>query len=61
MWTMNFQMFKLDLEKAEEQSPNCQYPLDHWKSRRVPENIYVCFIDYAKAFDCGPQQTVENS
>ena len=26
--------------------------LDHQKSRRVPENIYFCFIDYAKAFDC---------
>ena len=27
-------------------------PLDHRKSKRVPENIYFCFIDYAKAFDC---------
>jgi len=26
--------------------------LDHQKSKRVPENIYFCFIDYAKAFDC---------
>ena len=26
--------------------------LDHLKSKRVPENIYFCFIDYAKAFDC---------
>ena len=27
----------------------------HWiKSKRVPEkNIYFCFIDYGKAFDCG--------
>ena len=31
---------------------NCQHPLDHRKSKRVPENIYFCFIDYAKAFDC---------
>ena len=22
------------------------------KRKRVPENIYFCFIDYAKAFDC---------
>ena len=29
-----------------------QHPLDHQKSKRVPENIYFCFIDYAKAFDC---------
>ena len=25
---------------------------NHWKSKRVPEKIYFCFIDYAKAFDC---------
>ena len=27
----------------------------HWimkKSKRIPENIYFCFIDYAKDFDC---------
>ena len=23
--------------------------------------MYFCFTDYAKAFDCGSQQTVENS
>ena len=43
-------MFKLDLEKEPE--INFQHPLDHCKSKRVPENIYFCFIDYAKAFDC---------
>ena len=32
---------------------NCQHLVDHQKSKRVPEkNIYFCFIDYAKAFDC---------
>ena len=30
----------------------CQHPLDHWKSKRVPGNMFFCFIDYAKAFDC---------
>ena len=34
------------------QGSNCQHLLDHRKSKRVPENIYLCFIDYAKAFDC---------
>ena len=29
-----------------------QHPLDHGKSKRVPEEHYFCFIDYAKAFDC---------
>ena len=36
----------------------------HWiieKAREFQENIYFCFIDYAKAFNCGSQQTLENS
>ena len=35
----------------------------HWiikKAREFQKNIYFCFINYAKAFDCGSQQTVEN-
>ena len=51
MWTENFQMFKLDLEKAEKPEINCQHPLDHRKSREFQKNIYFCFIDYTKAFD----------
>ena len=31
------------------------------KAREFQKNIYFCFIDFAKAFDCGSQQTVENS
>ena len=31
------------------------------KAREFQQNIYFCFIDYAKAFDSGSQQTVENS
>jgi len=45
-------MFKLDLEKAEE--PEIKLPI-HWivkKAREFQKNIYFCFIDYAKAFDC---------
>src|SRR5574340_274617 len=45
-------MLKLVLEKQRNQRSNCQHTLDHGKSKRVPENIYFCFIDYAKAFDC---------
>jgi len=44
-------MYKLDLEKAEEQRSNCQHPLDHRESKGILENIYFCFIDYAKAFN----------
>ena len=49
---VNFQMFKLVLEKAEEPEIKCQHPLYVQKSKRVPENLYFCLIDYAKAFDC---------
>ena len=31
------------------------------KAREFQKSIYFCFIEYAKAFDCGSQQTVENS
>ena len=33
------------------QRTNCPHPLDHRKSKRVPEKN-ICFFDYAKAFDC---------
>ena len=55
---MNFQMFKLDLEKAEE--PEIKLPMSTGSSKKQ-KNIYFCFIDYAKTFECGSQQTVENS
>ena len=47
-WTENFQMFKLDLEIA-----NICWIID--KAREFQKNIYFCFIDYAKAFDCVDQ------
>ena len=58
---MNFQMFKLVLEKAEE--PEIKLPTSAGSSKKqeFQKNIYFCFIDYAKAFDCGSQETVENS
>ena len=31
------------------------------KAREFQENIYFCFIDYAKDWLCGSQETVENS
>ena len=34
------------------QRSNCQHPLDHRKSKRIPEKHPLCFIDLAKAFDC---------
>ena len=53
MWIVNFQMFKLTLEKAEETGD--QIANIHWiieKAREFQKNIYFCFNDYAKDFDC---------
>ena len=52
---MNFQMFKLDLEKAEEPFQRDQIVNICWiikKAGEFQKNIYFCFIDYAKTFDC---------
>ena len=62
MWTKNFQMFKLDLDKAEE--PEIKLPNNIWiikKTREFQKNIYFCFIDYAKEFDCVDHNKLENS
>ena len=50
---MNFQMFKMVLEKAEE--PEIKLPTSDGSSKKAREfqkNIYFCIIEYAKAFDC---------
>ena len=52
MRTMNFQMFKLDLEKAEEQEIKLQHPWDHKESTGIPDKHLLCFIDYTKVCDC---------
>ena len=45
-------MYKLDLEKAEEQEIRLATSLNHRKSKSNLEKHLFCFIDYAKAFDC---------
>ena len=46
-------MFKLVLEKAEEPEIKLPTSAGSWKKQESsPKNIYFCFIDYAKAFDC---------
>ena len=53
---MNFQMFKLNLEKAEEKAeePEIKIANIRWiikKAKEFQKNIYFCFIDCAKPFD----------
>ena len=55
MWTKNFQISKVGLEK-EELEIKVQHSLDYRESKGISENnnnnIYLCFINCAKAFDC---------
>ena len=50
--TVNFQIFKLVLHKAEarDQIANICWIIE--KAREFQKNMYFYFIDYAKAFDC---------
>ena len=48
-------MFKLDFKKAEESEIKFDQmikPKIIKKAREFQKNIYFCFIDYTKAFDC---------
>ena len=45
-------MFKLVLEKAEEPEIKLPISVGSSKKREFQKNIYFCFTDYAKAFDC---------
>ena len=53
MWTEDFQMYKLGLEKAEE--PEIKLPMfvGSWKKQGDSrKKIYFCFIEYTKPTDC---------
>ena len=59
---MNCQMLRVGFRKGRgtrDQIANIRWTME--KAREFQKNICFCFIDYAKAFDCGSQQTVENS
>ena len=55
-------MFNLDLEKAEEPEIKLRTSVGSLKKHENSrKNIYFCFIDYAKAFDCVDHKKLENS
>ena len=54
-------MFKSDLERAEEPEFKLSTSVGSSKKMSFRKNIYLCFIDYAKAFDCVDQKKLENS
>ena len=45
-------MLKLDLENPEEPEIKLPTSVGSSKKQEFQKNIYFCFIDYAKAFDC---------
>ena len=61
MWTVNFQMYKLNLEKVEEPEIKLPTSAGSWKkqesSRKTSISVYwLC----QSLWLCGPQQTLEN-
>ena len=40
-------------KKGEEPEIKLPTSAGSWKKREFQKNIYFCFVDYAKAFDCG--------
>ena len=62
MWTVNFQMFKLDLEKAEE--PEIKLPMSAGSSKEQESSRKTstsALLTTPKFWLCGSQQTAENS
>ena len=61
-WTMNFQMFKLNLEKTEEPEIKLPTSVGSSKKQEVPEkHLLLLYWLYQSLWVCGSQQTVENS
>ena len=62
MQTVNLQLIKLLLEKAEE--PEIKLPTSIVSQKKLENSKnknLLCFIDYAKAFDCVDHNKVDNS
>ena len=54
-------MFKLVLEKAEEPEIKLPTTAGSEKKQEFQKNIYFCFIDYIKPYDCVDHHKLENS
>ena len=49
---VNYKLSDVHFFKAEEPEIKLPTSIGSSKSKRVSQNIYFCFIEYAKAFDC---------
>ena len=62
MWTMNFKMFKLVLEKAEESEIKFPTPIGSSKKQESSRKTSTfALLTMPKPWLCGSQQTAENS
>ena len=63
IWIKNFQAYKLDSEKAEEPKINLPTFTGSQKKQENSrkKNVYFCFTDYTKTFDCVDHNQLENS
>ena len=55
MWTVNRELPNVQAGFRKGRGTRDQIATIHWimeKAREFQKNIYFCFIDYAKAFDC---------
>ena len=61
-WTMNFQMFKLVLEKAEEPEIKLPTSAGTWKKQESSrKHLFLLYWLCKRLWLCGSQSTVENS
>ena len=59
---MNFQMFNLDLEKAEEPEIKLPTSAGSWKKQESSRKTSIsALLTMPKPLTCGSQETVENS
>ena len=62
MWTVNFQMFKLDLEKAEEPEIKLPTSAGSWKKQESSRKTSTsALLSMSKAFDWVDHNKLENS
>ena len=62
-WYVNCELTDIQAGFRKDRGTRDQIANIRWiikKAIEFQKNIYFCFIDYAKAFECGSQQTVEN-
>ena len=61
MWTINFQIFKMHLERQKNQRSNCQHLLDHHKSKSVPKKHILVLYWIQQSLCCADHNKLENS